>query len=177
MKKCSKCNKELPVSEFWKDKYKKDGLRTACRTCNANNKEYLRKYNQRTKEQRKEYRIKNSEKLKKSAREWQKNNPDRVKLLKRKSNLKKYGLSIEDYDILLKLQGGSCAICNSVNNLQIDHDHKCCQDNARSCGNCVRGIICGNCNTMIANAKDDIEILKAAIDYLRRWQYGQSQCN
>jgi len=30
---------------------------------------------------------------------------------------------------------------------------------------------------MIANAKDDIEILKAAIDYLRRWQYGQSQCN
>lgn len=168
MKKCSKCNIELPISEFWKDKYKKDGLRSACKNCNANNKEYLKKYNERTKNQRKEYRIKNSEKIKRAAREWQKNNPERVKFLKRKSNLKKYGLTIEEYDAILESQGGSCAICNKKENLQIDHDHSCCPTTANSCGNCIRGILCGNCNTMIANAKDSVKILNSAIDYLRR---------
>lgn len=32
---CTKCGKELPVSEFHKNKYSKDGLQYMCKACNA----------------------------------------------------------------------------------------------------------------------------------------------
>lgn len=33
LKKCSKCGRELPVSEFWKNASTKDGLQTYCKEC------------------------------------------------------------------------------------------------------------------------------------------------
>jgi NAD-dependent SIR2 family protein deacetylase len=60
MKKCSRCGKEKPLSEFTKDKKRKDGLRDHCRQCRSEEhkiwyngpahekaKEYLRKYFQK----------------------------------------------------------------------------------------------------------------------------------
>lgn len=32
-KKCSKCGRELPVSEFWKNASTEDGLQTYCKEC------------------------------------------------------------------------------------------------------------------------------------------------
>lgn len=32
-KKCSKCGRELPVSEFWKNASTEDGLQTYCKDC------------------------------------------------------------------------------------------------------------------------------------------------
>lgn len=171
MKKCSKCKKELPLSEFWKDKYKKDGLRSACKICNANNKEYLKEYNKRTASERKKYREKNAEKLKASTIAWQKANPERVKLLKRKTHLKKYNLTINDYDKILKNQNNRCAICKKEDKktLHVDHDHSCCNQRAISCGLCVRGLLCTNCNALLGNARDDITIINNAIEYLKAW--------
>ena len=40
-KKCSKCGRELPVSEFYKNKSCKDGLRPYCKECH---KEYSKLY-------------------------------------------------------------------------------------------------------------------------------------
>lgn len=38
---CSKCKRELPISEFYKDKSRSDGLRSTCKDCTKNNvKEY-----------------------------------------------------------------------------------------------------------------------------------------
>lgn len=33
IKKCSKCGRELPVSEFWKNASTEDGLQTYCKEC------------------------------------------------------------------------------------------------------------------------------------------------
>ncbi len=45
-----------------------------------------------------------------------------------------------------------CNICGAETgeetdrNLHVDHDHKCCPGK-RSCGKCVRGVVCNRCNT------------------------------
>lgn len=60
-----------------------------------------------------------------------------------------YGISKELYDLLYKLQGGKCYVCQistgASKRLAVDHDHRCCPG-PKSCGKCVRGLACGHCN-------------------------------
>lgn len=60
-----------------------------------------------------------------------------------------------------------CGVCGSTTRLNIDHDHACC-DRPGSCGECVRGVLCGNCNSTLGHAKDDIDRLRGLIAYLER---------
>lgn len=64
MKSCSECKAEKPLSEFYKDKAKKDGASSRCKPCS---KEYGRRYYE-----------KNSELLRKYSREWYKENRERA---------------------------------------------------------------------------------------------------
>ena len=70
----------------------------------------------------------------------------------RKYDLKRrYTLSVEDYNRMFEEQGGRCDICNKPPNgrwLAVDHDHACC-DGGRSCGECVRGLLCSGCNALL----------------------------
>lgn len=81
-----------------------------------------------------------------------------------------YGLTAERFDELLALQRGRCAVCTTTEpgsrGWFIDHDHACCPG-IGSCGDCVRGLVCHDCNIMLGNAKDDIAILERAIKYLQ----------
>ena len=74
-----------------------------------------------------------------------------------------YGISLDEYNTLFKKQHKKCAIClnfcSSGRRLAVDHCHKT---------NIVRGLLCANCNAMIAHALDNIKILKAGINYLKR---------
>lgn len=83
----------------------------------------------------------------------------------------RYGLDQTTYDALIAAQGGACAICHVQFNDDIapvvDHDHTCCPTKS-TCGRCVRGILCGPCNSLIGMAEDDLEILQSAIHYLDR---------
>jgi hypothetical protein len=58
-----------------------------------------------------------------------------------------------------------CQITNPARGFVIDHDHKCCPGK-RSCGTCVREVICFACNVMIGCAKDDPEILRSGAYYI-----------
>lgn len=82
----------------------------------------------------------------------------------------KYGITIEQYEELLAKQKGGCAICGDIEchtgkSLAVDHDHRCCPGN-RSCGKCVRGILCNHCNNGLGKFKDDPMLLLKAMEYL-----------
>jgi hypothetical protein len=81
-----------------------------------------------------------------------------------------YGLSAGEYDELKEFQGGACAICQratgKTKRLAIDHDHTCCPGKT-SCGECVRGLLCSLCNSMLAHARDDPTFFRRAFAYLR----------
>lgn len=88
--------------------------------------------------------------------------------------IKKHGITYDTYTEMLNAQGGVCKICGSEekshrSRLCIDHDHACCPG-YNSCGKCIRGIICSNCNMSLGNAKDNIDILQKMIDYLKESQ-------
>ena len=80
-----------------------------------------------------------------------------------------YGLSLAQVEALLVFQDGCCAICGEEPGdkpLHVDHDHSCCSGR-RSCGACVRGLVCDPCNRGLAAFRDDPERLLAAVTYLK----------
>jgi len=60
-----------------------------------------------------------------------------------------------------------CEVCGSLENLNIDHDHECCPTKV-TCGKCIRGVLCNNCNTALGLLHDNVALLKKAIFYLKR---------
>jgi len=76
---------------------------------------------------------------------------------------KHYGITLEDYDNLLKEQNNKCAICNKESNkrLLIDHSHET---------NKIRGLLCRNCNVLLGHAFENIEVLEKTIDYIKKWR-------
>lgn len=124
--------------------------------------------------------------------EWAKANPERArksqreagsryvarrtdadrKRLAHRERLRKFNLTDEQFSALFTRQAGCCAICGVAEGearsrrLSIDHDHSCCHG-SNSCGKCVRGLLCGTCNTALGGFRDSPDLLAAAIQYLR----------
>lgn len=66
---------------------------------------------------------------------------------------RRYKMTPESYDFQLRSQGGHCALCEAdqathKRRMSVDHDHNCCAGH-ESCGKCLRGILCANCNRKI----------------------------
>ena len=140
MKTCSKCGQTKPLDSFYKAKGYRDGRRGTCKECA---RAYLR--------------------------DWRSTYPDRARASKIKHM---YGVTADEYAAILREQGGGCAVCGKTpeengGNLAVDHDHSCCPGR-RSCGKCVRGLLCGTCNSGIGYLQDSTELLLAAVAYLRR---------
>lgn len=84
----------------------------------------------------------------------------------------RFGLDRATFDAMFAAQGNVCAICRSNDPgssfWAVDHDHACCPSSDKTCGKCVRGILCRACNQALGNFKDDAAVLAAAIAYLDR---------
>jgi len=77
-------------------------------------------------------------------------------------NLKKYGISLKEWDAMFMSQSGCCAICNKHQSnfkyrLAVDHCHKTGK---------IRGLLCQNCNTAIGLLQDDPSLCVKAEKYL-----------
>lgn len=88
---------------------------------------------------------------------------------------REYGITLEEYEMILKFQDGVCKICSmperakygnghvsgKIANLAVDHDHKTGK---------VRGLLCSRCNRGIGYFEDSPERLLAAAKYLEEAQ-------
>jgi len=74
-----------------------------------------------------------------------------------------YGISIEQFDLMLDLQKGVCAICKQPESrsqrLSVDHDHETGE---------VRGLLCFACNAGIGFLQDSSDVLNKAKKYLKK---------
>ena len=100
---------------------------------------------------------------------WIAKKPENWLRIQRRSRIKKYNLTLEQFEDMVKQQKGKCLGCGKSFPTDrapaIDHDRKCCQGN-KSCGKCVRGILCKFCNLGLGYAQDNIQTLKNWIIYL-----------
>lgn len=80
----------------------------------------------------------------------------------------RYNITIEDYDQMLLDQNGVCALCfkQDTFRLSVDHDHRCCAGN-KSCGKCVRGLLCRPCNAALTR-EHNIGWFNRAEQYVNR---------
>jgi hypothetical protein len=123
------------------------------------NKDKIKEIDRRSKEKHKAARYE-------KAKVWKKKNPDKVKRLNRRTHLKrKYGITEEQYNLMLESQNLCCALCEKhqqelIRPLGVDHNHATGK---------VRGLLCHECNAAIGLVKEDINLLFKIIDYLKRY--------
>lgn len=86
--------------------------------------------------------------------------------------LRNYGITLDGYEAMLTTQGGACAICHVApdegSSLHVDHDHACCPGRKKSCGRCVRGLLCEDCNRVLGVFRDEPTRFQSAIIYLAK---------
>ena len=150
-KKCSKCEKIQPVSEFYRDKRNKDGYNYSCKTCENVYATAWRKAN--------------PEKVKAKSRGHTKRSFESRRNTKLKMN---FGIALIDYDKMWHDQNGLCAVCGEpetatlrgiVKHLSVDHNHETGR---------VRALLCNNCNCSLGFAEDSVERLISLAEYLKR---------
>lgn len=134
-KTCRICLESKPLSSFGKDSAGKDHKRSYCKPCDQAR-----------------------------AKKWKDSNKE--KIAEYNAHYKReytYGLSKEDYLVLLETQDNKCAICNTdqkelARKLVVDHCHTTKK---------VRGLLCSHCNVGIGMLKENENNLMAAIQYLK----------
>lgn len=78
--------------------------------------------------------------------------------------LKKYGLTREQFLEMLKNHNNQCAICDFV----FEQRRDVCVDHNHTTG-AVRGLLCHKCNIGIAKFDEQRDKMLAAIDYLEKY--------
>lgn len=82
--------------------------------------------------------------------------PEAAARWRRAHKFVRLGITEERFNELLEQQGYACRICREPfgdKRICADHDHECCPKvpdaTAKTCGKCIRGLLCVRCNTRI----------------------------
>jgi hypothetical protein len=122
-------------------------------------KKYYRAHPEERKEYSRRYRLEHRDTNRAYLKKYRDSHPDYVK----ENNLKKYGITLVEYNSLSVSQGGKCAICGEHSpvgrRLSVDHDHFTGR---------VRGLLCHWCNRGIGLLREDENLFLRAILYLRK---------
>lgn len=164
-KACFKCHVVKPLSEYHKRAARPDGRYHICKECR---KPITAAYHKENREER----------LAKM-RVWRDDHhTERLAYMREDALKRNYHLTLAEYMALHDAQGGLCFLCGKPETarewrgekkpkmLAVDHDRRCCPG-ARSCGKCVRGLLCFKCNRDLAIVDND-EWLQKAIPYRDR---------
>jgi len=160
MKLCSKCGLLKPLVDFYRAPGMRDGHRSDCKSCNL--------------EEKRQRYLADPTAAKARVKRWQQENPDRLNAYRRARRLepdvkrreraghlmRKFGITLEQYEAMLEAQGGVCAICGRAPgdiSLHVDHDH--------STGR-IRALLCFPCNNALADLREDPDIVGKALAYL-----------
>jgi hypothetical protein len=84
----------------------------------------------------------------------------------------KYRLTVEALAYMWLRQDRKCASCARPLTepiARVDHDHNCCPGE-KTCGRCVRDIICDECNVAAGRMHDESRRAYGLARYLERWE-------
>lgn len=125
-RKCLDCDLIKLLSEFYVDKTVSSGYQSSCKACRSSAR--VARWESLTPEQRASIQ----------AHQWT------------QWIWRFFQLTVDEYEAMLLAQGGVCAVCKQISDrrLCVDHDHSCCPGK-RSCGKCVRQLLCTGCNFTI----------------------------
>ena len=118
-----------------------------------NHKKYQKKWRDSHKEEKKKWYKRNRHKYQTKYKDRQ-----RAQCL-----IKKYGITVEQYNELFLKQNGCCSICKRhqsefKRSFAVDHNNET---------KVVRGLLCHHCNIAIGHFFEDIDILQRAVFYLK----------
>lgn len=154
---CCRCNCDKSVSEFYRDKNRKDGRYPWCKKCTA---KAIKGYRAKPEIKRRINETRRRLRAKKPGRHW-----------------KQYGIDFtaEEYNERYRSQDGQCAVCGIH---QSELSKRLCVDHNHDTGQ-ARGLVCVPCNTIIGIIEGKMEIVQKIELYLRLWRekgvkYGMS---
>ena len=83
-----------------------------------------------------------------------------------------YRIELDEYAAMLAENDGNCHLCgqppSGFKRLAVDHDHACCHS-TRSCGLCVRGLICHHCNARLVAGYEALPVALRTWDWLNEY--------
>lgn len=133
--------------------------------------QYQAEWRRKNPERVKAYEDKRREQRRKYNKNWNQKNPEKRAAIDRRRVLKRYGLTEQSYLAMVADQEGLCAICRcpptprrttkgrKFFRLAVDHCHRT---------NKIRALLCDGCNGILGYARDQVDVLRAAIAYLQR---------
>lgn len=148
---CSKCKIEKPFDQYFKDNNRKIGIRSRCKACCSLDI--------------KDWRDRHRSEYNNYSAMWRAKNPEKQHATEIK---RRYKLSKEQYEEMLKKQNYGCDCCGEKHNpkkkrgrLYVDHDHETGE---------VRGLLCSKCNLILGHFDYNLALLQRALDYINLYK-------
>lgn len=123
------------------------------------------------KEYQKQWHIKNKERLSENKKDYYQKNKQAQR---NRDLLSRYGITLEQYDIMREKQNYSCQCCGIHENeletiYKASHHKRLFVDHCHETGK-VRGLLCNACNTFIGFLETKQNLLTNALDYISEYK-------